>query len=165
MTRPKDGFFFRAESFFNVASRIEIIDSDPDNVDNNSGPAVVGSFGGRSLHGQSHGESFIALVTKRFAGSGLYLLDEPEAALSPSRQMGVLSVIHDLVKRHSQFIIVTHSPIIMAYPNSAILSLLRGQDRRYQIHRNRALQSNARLPNHRESMLRVLMGEDAAHVS
>ena len=98
--RPKDGFFLRAESFFNVATDIE-----------------------RSLHEQSHGESFLALMLHRFGGNGLYILDEPEAALSPARQLAVLRRIHQLVEEHSQFIIATHSPILMAYPSAKILLL------------------------------------------
>jgi predicted ATPase len=82
---------------------------------------VGASYGDRSLHEQSHGESFIALVN-RFHGEGLYLLDEPEAALSPSRQLSVITRIHDLVQQRSQFIIATHSPIIMAYPDAHIYS-------------------------------------------
>lgn len=116
--RPKDGFFLRAESFFNVATEIEKLDEDP-----MGGTPIMNSFGGRSLHEQSHGESFLALVMKRFRGEGLYLLDEPEAALSPQRQLVVLSRIHDLVLEGAQFIMATHSPILMAYPGARILQL------------------------------------------
>lgn len=105
--RPRTGFFLRAESFFNVATEI-------DNLD------VVDSYGGRSLHEQSHGESFLALMTERFGGQGLYILDEPEAALSPQRQLAVLARIHDLVLDDAQFIIATHSPLLMAYPDACI---------------------------------------------
>lgn len=115
--RPKDGFFLRAESFFNVATEIENLDSAP-----SFSPPVIDSYGGRSLHEQSHGESFLALMMNRFGGHGLYILDEPEAALSPQRQLSVLSRIHDLVSDDSQFIIATHSPILMAYPESWIYS-------------------------------------------
>lgn len=107
--RPRDGFFFRAESFFNVATEIDRLD-------------VARSYGGRSLHEQSHGESFLALMMNRFGGEGLYILDEPEAALSPQRQLAVLARIHDLVGEGSQFIMVTHSPILMAYPGASIYS-------------------------------------------
>jgi predicted ATPase len=84
---------------------------------------LLHSYGGRSLHEQSHGESFIALLKNRFGPNGLYFLDEPEAALSPSRQMAALVRIHDLVREGSQFIIATHSPILMAYPDATILSV------------------------------------------
>ena len=114
--RPRDGFFLRAESFFNVATEIEHLDAEPA-----SGPPIVDSYGGKSLHEQSHGESFLALLVERFRGSGIYILDEPEAALSPQRQLAVLSRMHDLVLDGSQFIVATHSPNLMAYPGACIL--------------------------------------------
>jgi predicted ATPase len=110
--RPKDGFFLRAESFYNVASEVDRLDKE--------GAPMLLSYGGRSLHEQSHGESFMALILNRFHGEGIYILDEPEAALSPSRQMALLCRIHELVKQGSQFIIATHSPILMAYPDADI---------------------------------------------
>lgn len=112
--KPRDGFFLRAESFYNVASNIEEMDKE------GMGPRVIDSFGGRSLHEQSHGEAFFSTFLHRFRGKGIYILDEPEAALSPLRQMSMLTRIHDLVKEDSQFIIATHSPIIMAYPDAVI---------------------------------------------
>jgi predicted ATPase len=115
--RPRDGFFLRAESFFNVATEIEKLDAEP-----GMGPPIGPSYSERPLHEQSHGESFFALLLNRFYGEGLYLLDEPEAALSPSRQLSVLTRIHDLVQEKSQFIIATHSPILMAYPDAYIYS-------------------------------------------
>ncbi len=113
--RPRDGFFLRAESFFNVATEIEKLDDEPAIA-----LPIIKSYGGVSLHEQSHGESFFTLLTKRFGGQGLYILDEPEAALSPQRQMAVLVRFHDLIKLKSQFIIATHSPILMAYPDAWI---------------------------------------------
>ena len=113
--RPNDGFFLRAESFYNVATEIERLDSE-----SSIGSPVIESYGGKSLHKMSHGESFITLMTNRFSGNGLYILDEPEAALSPLRQMAMLTVINELVKKKSQFIIATHSPILMAYPGADI---------------------------------------------
>jgi len=113
--RPNDGFFLRAESFYNVATEIERLDSE-----SSIGSPVINSYGGKSLHKMSHGESFITLMTNRFSGNGLYILDEPEAALSPLRQMAMLTVINELVKKKSQFIIATHSPILMAYPGADI---------------------------------------------
>ena len=115
--RPTDGFFLRAESFFNVATEIEKLDAEP-----GAGPPIGPSYGERALHEQSHGESFMALMVNRFHGEGLYLLDEPEAALSPSRQLSVITRISDLVRQKSQFIIATHSPILMAYPDAYIYS-------------------------------------------
>jgi len=115
--KPKDGFFLRAESFYNVASNIEEMDQEI------LGRPVIDSFGGVSLHEQSHGEAFFATFLHRFDGNGIYILDEPEAALSPLRQMSMLTRIHDLVNENSQFIIATHSPIIMAYPDAKIFEL------------------------------------------
>ncbi len=117
--RPHDGFFLRAESYFNVGTEIERLDAEP-----SGGGRIIDNYGGVSLHEQSHGESFLALATHRFRGHGLYILDEPEAALSPQRQLTLLSIIHDLVEeRASQFVIATHSPILMAYPNALIYQL------------------------------------------
>lgn len=120
--KPRDGFFLRAESFFNVATEIESLDADKDAL----GPPIINSYGGKSLHEQSHGESFMALLLNRFSGKSLFILDEPEAALSPQRQLTMLSRMHDLVGEGCQFIIATHSPIIMAYPD-AKLFLLAGE--------------------------------------
>jgi predicted ATPase len=106
---PKDGYFLRAESFYNVASNIDDIQ--------------VRGYGDRSLHDQSHGESFFSLFQNRFRGNGLYILDEPEAALSPARQMSLLVKIKELVKHNSQFIIATHSPILLSYPGATIFEL------------------------------------------
>jgi predicted ATPase len=116
-SRPRDMYFLRAESFFNVATEIENLDRE------GGGPPIIDAYGGRGLHVQSHGESFAALMTNRFRGNGLYLLDEPEAALSPKRQMTMLRRMRELVLQDSQFIVATHSPILMAYPNARILVL------------------------------------------
>lgn len=118
--KAKDGFFLRAESFYNVASNIDQLDEGP------GGPPIKLSYGGKSLHHQSHGESFFSLMTHRFGGNGLYILDEPEAALSPTRQMAMLARIHQLVEQDSQFIIATHSPIILSYPQARIYELKNG---------------------------------------
>lgn len=107
--REEDSYFLRAESFFNVATRLE----------NLPGQSME-PYGGRSPHEQSHGESFLNLVQNRFGSNGLYLMDEPEAALSPKGQLGLLARIDELVDRDSQFIIATHSPILMAYPDATI---------------------------------------------
>lgn len=110
--RPKTGFFLRVESFYNAASYIDTLGSE-----------ILDAYGGRSLHEQSHGESFFSLVMNRFKGHGLYILDEPEAALSPSRQMSLLIRIKELADKGSQFIIATHSPIVLACPDSVIYEL------------------------------------------
>lgn len=113
---PRDGFFLRAESFYNVASEI-------DRLNEIGKIPLIDSYGGKSLHQQSHGESFLALILNRFSGNGIYILDEPEAALSPSRQMTLIAQINNLEKDNSQFIIATHSPILLAYPNAEIYEL------------------------------------------
>lgn len=115
---PKDGFFLRAESFYNTASYLDELDEIP-----TAAPKLLGSYGGKSLHKQSHGESFLSLVQNRFGGNGLYLLDEPEAALSPSKLLTLLVEINALVKKNSQFIIATHSPILMAFPGAEVYEL------------------------------------------
>lgn len=107
---PKDGFFLRSESFYNAATYLDEYSN-------------MLRYGGVSFHEQSHGESFMALVTNRFIGNGLYILDEPEAALSPQRLMSLMVAINELVENNSQFIIATHSPILMSYPNAEIFEM------------------------------------------
>lgn len=116
--RHRDGFFLRAESFYNVASNIDELDATP-----SFGPKLISNYGGVSLHKQSHGESFMALIENRFGGNGLYILDEPEAALSPMRLMRLMVCMQELVKKNSQFIISTHSPILMTFPNAEVLEI------------------------------------------
>ncbi|MBQ7302776.1 MAG: AAA family ATPase [Clostridia bacterium] len=113
----EDGFFLRAESLYNVATNIEELDRQPAGA-----PFITNSYGGVSLHRQSHGESFLAIVQNRFGGNGLYILDEPEAALSPMKLLTLMTEIGMLVKKRSQFIIATHSPILMAFPDADILT-------------------------------------------
>jgi predicted ATPase len=110
LRRPLTGYFLRAETFYNVATQVD------------ENPLARSSHGGTSLHEQSHGESFLALVKHRFYREGLYILDEPESALSPQRQLSLLVAMHALVRQHSQFIIATHSPILLAYPGARIFS-------------------------------------------
>lgn len=117
--KAKDGFFLRAEGFYNVASHIDDLDDEPIPF----APPLIESYGGKSLHEQSHGESFLATVQNRFSGNGLYILDEPEAALSPMKLLTLLAEIKYLADKNSQFIISTHSPILMAYPNAAIYEI------------------------------------------
>lgn len=117
-TRPTDAFFLRAESYYNVATNIDDLDKEPGNA-----PRIINAYGGKSLHEQSHGESFFSLFMHRLRGNGLYILDEPEAALSPKRQMTLLARMHELVGQNSQFIIATHSPILLAYPQAQIFEL------------------------------------------
>lgn len=114
----RDGYFLRAESLYNLASNIDDMDKEP-----SFDPPVIEAYGGVSLHKQSHGESFMSLIQNRFKGQGLYILDEPEAALSPMRLLTLISEIDRLVNSSSQIIIATHSPILMAYPKAEIIEL------------------------------------------
>jgi predicted ATPase len=142
----RDGFFLRAESFYNLATYIDDVQ-------------YASSYGGKSLHAQSHGESFLALLTQKFRGNGLYLLDEPEAALSPSRQLSALAVIHKLVKADSQFIIATHSPILMAYPDSTIYLFSENGIHEIAYEDTDHYRVAKDFLNHREQMLNVLFEE------
>lgn len=109
--RPKTDFFLRAESFFTAATYLESLPEQK---------RALAPYGGKSLHEQSHGESFLALILKRFGPDGLYFLDEPEAALSAQNCLTCLRRMHELVEEGSQFIIATHSPILLAYPGATI---------------------------------------------
>ena len=106
-----DGFFLRAETFFNFATYLEEVNS------------TFLAYGGKSFHQQSHGEAFLALFENRVE-DGMYLLDEPEAALSPQRQLTFLSILHQLASmKVAQFIIATHSPTLLTLPNATVLSI------------------------------------------
>ena len=114
LPKVTEGFFLRAESFFNFATYLDEV-------------STLKAYGGKSLHAQSHGESFLALFVHRFE-QGIYILDEPEAALSPARQLSLLRIIHELEQPgHAQFLISTHSPILLAYPGAALFSLDNGR--------------------------------------
>jgi predicted ATPase len=113
--KPNNGYFFRAESFFNIASHI-------DNLAREDARAY-GPYGGKSLHEQSHGESFLSFFKNRLGSDGFFIFDEPEAALSPERQLTLMVIINQMCKNtNSQFIIATHSPILLAYPDATIYS-------------------------------------------
>ena len=155
MARPSDGYFLRAESFYNVATEIERLDKEP-----TGGPLITPSYGGKSLHEQSHGESFFSLLLNRLSGHGLYIFDEPEAALSPQRQMSALTLIHMLVRRRSQLIISTHSPILMAYPNSQIYLLTKTGIKKIAYTETEHFQVTQAFLNRHEQMLKVLLEDD-----
>jgi len=144
--RMRDGFFLRAESFYNVATYVDVIGGQE-------------SYGNRSLHAQSHGESFLSLVTNRFGGHGIYLLDEPEAALSPSRQLTLLAEIHRLAQ-DSQLIIATHSPILMAYPDAQILQFDGDGIHEIEYHETEHYQITKAFLQNPERMLRILFAEE-----
>jgi predicted ATPase len=145
--RPRDGYFLRAESFYNVATAAE------------DQYGVLDAYGGRSLHEQSHGESFMALVLHRLRGHGLYLFDEPEAALSPTRQMSLLAAMHDLVGKGSQFIVATHSPILLGYPEAVIYLLTEGAIARVPYIETEHYVITKSFLNNPEGMLRELLSE------
>ncbi|MBB3112791.1 putative ATPase [Paenibacillus phyllosphaerae] len=109
LPKVTNGFFLRAETFYQFASHID------------SMPGSLPAYGGKSLHEQSHGEAFLSLFQHRFGRKAIYLLDEPEAALSPARQLALLRIIKDL-ERDAQFIIATHSPILLGYPGAQIFN-------------------------------------------
>jgi predicted ATPase len=124
--RIRDGYFLRAESFFNVATYLERL--------NQEDPRTLAAYGGTSLHAQSHGESFLALITNRFGPDSFFVLDEPEAALSLRGQLALMRRMHDLVAQGSQFVISTHSPILLGYPGARIYFLSEAgvTERRYE---------------------------------
>lgn len=154
--RPQDGYFLRAESFFNVATTIEELDKEPPLSPNDF--SIIDAYGGQSLHEQSHGESFFALIMERFHGRGLYILDEPEAALSPQRQLALISRVHELVNQDSQFLIATHSPILMAYPNASIFVLDGSGIKKMNYEDTEHYQVTKGFINNYSKMLKVLMG-------
>lgn len=153
--RFRDGFFLRAESFYNVATSIEEMDKVPA-----LSRKIIESYGGVSLHHQSHGESFMALVENRFGGRGLYILDEPEAALSPMRQLTLLCRIRELVEKDSQFIISTHSPLLMAYPDADIRQITADGMERVSFRETEHYQVTKAFLDSPERMLRYLFVED-----
>jgi predicted ATPase len=119
------GYCLRAESFFNTASYMDALDQEEAP---HSAP-INAFYGGRSLHTRSHGETFFKLLELKFQRNGLFLLDEPEAALSPQRQLAFLVLLHDVLKKHkdAQFIISTHSPVLLGYPKAQIVSFDEGR--------------------------------------
>lgn len=146
------GFFFRAESFFNVASYL-------DNLDNEDTRAFA-AYGGKSLHKQSHGESFLSLFQNRFSSGGFFLMDEPEAALSVQRQLSFLVVIHKLLKTsETQMIIATHSPLLLAYPDAQILSFDREVISEIKYEETEAYQISKSFLNNRERFLEKILAD------
>ncbi|MGN7479780.1 AAA family ATPase [Solibacillus silvestris] len=145
-----NGFFLRAETFYQFASHL-------DETDTNGYKA----YGGKSLHHQSHGESFFSLFQHRFNGNAIYLLDEPEAALSPTRQLAFLTLLHDLLKEENvQFIIATHSPILLGYPGAVIYQFDEHGIEQVQYEQTEHYQITSYFLQHREKMLQELFHED-----
>lgn len=150
--RPRAGYFFRAESFFNVASKAE------EYRDGDSKEAFYARYGGRSLHEQSHGESFLAYFLS-FDQPGLYIMDEPEAALSPQRQLTLLCQIHALARAGAQFIISTHSPILLGLPGADILCMDDGAMRSCRYEETGSYQVTKMFLDNREGILKRLLEE------
>lgn len=153
-TRLGKGFYLRAESFFNNATFI-------DELAREEGFDTYGPYGGKSLHEQSHGESFLALLKNRFFRKGFYVLDEPEAALSPQRQLSFLVLLYDLLKNNNeiQLLIATHSPIILAYPGAQILSFDDERIHEIRYEETAPFQIFSRFLGDRENFLRQLFSE------
>ena len=146
--RTGAGYFLRAETFFNAASYIDEI-------------GVTQYYGGRSLHSISHGETFIKLLEMKFQRDGLLLLDEPEAALSPQRQLAFLVLLHDVLRRcnDAQFIISTHSPVLLGFPEAQIVSFDDGKLHEVEYDQTAPMQIVRRFLNNRESFLKELFDE------
>ncbi len=143
--QPKDYHFLRAESFYNVATYMDSV-------------GYLKGYGGKSLHARSHGEAFLATINLKLKGQGLYIFDEPEAALSPQRQMTALSSIHQLVENGSQFIISTHSPILLSYPRAKIYQLDNKELRIVKYKDTAHYQITRDFLNRPEKMLEILTG-------
>jgi predicted ATPase len=144
--QPKDHYFLRAESFYNVATYMDDV-------------GYLAGYGDKSLHARSHGEAFMAELTLKLKGRGLYIFDEPEAALSPTRQMAALSAIHQLVLEESQFIIATHSPILLSYPRSKILMLDGSGITEVKYEETEHYTITKHFLNNYERQLQILMGD------
>jgi len=154
--RTGAGFFLRAESWFSAVSYMEVLDKEP-----GFGPPISASYGGRSLHTRSHGETFLTVLDLKFRRNGLFLLDEPEAALSPQRQLGFLVLLRDVLRRYkeAQFIISSHSPILIGYPDAQIFSFDDGRVHQVTYEEVPALHIVRRFLNQRERMLEELFKE------
>jgi predicted ATPase len=153
--RTGAGFFLRAESLFNVASHIDELNKE------GNGPPLTAFYGGQSLHTRSHGETFFTLMDLKFRRNGLFLLDEPEAALSPQRQLSFLVLIHDVLRKFkdAQFIISTHSPVLLAYPKAQILSFDDGRIQEIEYEQTGSFQVVHNFLNNREQFLEELFAE------
>lgn len=155
--RTGAGFFLRAESFFNTASHIDALGQEP-----GGGLPITAFYGGRSLHTRSHGETFFTLLDLKFRRNGLFLLDEPEAALSPQRQLSFLVLIHDVLRKFkdAQFIVSTHSPVLLAYPKAQIFSFDEGSVHEIDYEETGSFQVTHRFLNHRRQFLEELFADE-----
>jgi len=146
--RSGKGFFLRAESFFNAVTHIDKL-------------GINEFYGGQSLHSRSHGEAFFELLELKFQRNGLFLLDEPEAALSPQRQLAFLVLIHDVLKKHkdAQFIISSHSPVLLGFPKAQIVSFDDGPLHEIDYEETAPMQIVRHFVNQRESFLEELFND------
>jgi predicted ATPase len=151
------GYFLRAESWFNTVSHMDELDKEP----SEHSPPISLYYGGRSLHTRSHGETFFTLLDLKFRRNGLFLLDEPEAALSPQRQLSFLVLIHDVLRKHkdAQFIISSHSPILLGYPDAQILSFDGERIKEIGYDETASAQIVRHFLNHREAFVEELLQE------
>src|SRR5580698_2986037 len=154
--RTGRGFFLRAASFFNTATLIDQLDAIP-----SPAPPVSAFYGGQSMHARSHGETFFTLLECKFRRDGLFLLDEPEAALSPQRQLSFLVLMHDVLKRFrdAQFIISTHSLILLGFPDAQIVSFDGERLEEIKFEETPPAQIVGHYLNHREDFLKELFQE------
>jgi predicted ATPase len=161
--RTGAGYFLRAESFFNTATHLDNLDKEIYDI---PVAPILPSYGGQSLHSRSHGETFFTLLEHKFARNGLFLLDEPEAALSPQRQLSFLILLHDTLRRFkdAQFIISTHSPVLLGYPGAQILSFDDGHLHEIAYEETAPMQIVRRFLNDREAFLDELF-QDTPHTS
>lgn len=138
------GYFLRAESFYNVATKEDEYGKMPGGVPLN-------------LHKKSHGESFLTIISEYFKSDGLFFLDEPEAALSPQRQMTLLLKIAESARENSQFFIVTHSPVLLTLPGAEILSFDDGRLHKIEYEDTESYRISEMFINHREQVLKRLL--------
>lgn len=149
--KPRHTYFLRAESFYNVATQAEAYRG------GDSEEIFYARYGGKALHRQSHGESFLALAQGEFRPGGFYLLDEPEAALSPQRQLALLVLLHELGRAGAQFIVATHSPILLGLPEAGILSFDGGEVHSCGYEETDSYRITELFINSRERLLRELL--------
>lgn len=156
--KPRHSYFLRAESFYNVASKAEDYRLSGLGVDSEA--SFYAKYGGKALHRQSHGESFLAMMEGEFQPDGLYLLDEPEAALSPQRQLSLLTLLYELSRQGAQFLIASHSPILLGLPGARILSFDGAGLSPIDWKETESYRVTELFINRRERLLRALFPED-----
>lgn len=154
--RTGKGYFLRAESFFAAVSYMDALDKEP-----GIGGRISDSYGGRSLHTRSHGETFLTVIDLKLRRNGLFLLDEPEAALSPQRQLAFLVLLRDVLRKYkeAQFIMASHSPILLGFPGAQIVSFDGGRVHEIEYDDLTSLHIVRRFLNQRERFLEELFKE------